>query len=464
MTALHLPTAYFIAGILYLVMPLSVWLLLGKEATKTTTLWCVGGSIFGVSLVLLGLRTHLPDWLTYGAANWLLFVGAALRGMALRHELNRSSHLGVMLVASALFFGVYEFCNVVLQDLTLRFVWASGVTSAVLIWVALLARQLQHRDASVSAQWLSWVYMALGVVTGLRALNVMVGWAQPGALAVDALGVLLIFLGVMTSIVGSIGFLGMFFERINRNALLAATAQARQEEAARLGDQIAQLDRRRSVGEIAASLAHELSQPLTNIYLITDRLDMELKQRGDPSLDKYLLDINRNAQKAGDILGRIRTFIRAKETTFERVDIGQVISDVGALIADLASNESVDVRMSLPTERVMVSGDPVQLSQILLNVFRNAIQATQGQHERVMRIDLKREENLAQITVIDNGPGLAPEVLARASTAFFSTKSEGLGVGLAISKSIAQHHGGSLNIGNHTGGGAKVELQLPAID
>ena len=303
-----------------------------------------------------------------------------------------------------------------------------------------------------------------GGVLGLRALNVLVGSAEPGALSVDALGVLLIFLGVLTSIVGNIGFLGMFFERINRDVLNAATAQAKQEEAARLGDQIAQLDRRRSVGEIAASLAHELSQPLTNIYLITDRLDMALKQRGDPSLEKYFVDINRNTQMAGDILGRIRSFIRAKDTSFERVDMGQVLNDVSALIHDLSSNESVDVRLSMPEKPVYVLGDAVQLSQIFLNIFRNAIQATQGQSERLMRIDLKREGNVAQITFIDNGPGLAPEVLPLASDAFFTTKPEGLGVGLSISQSIAKHHGGSLSIGNNPGGGARVDIQLPAID
>jgi signal transduction histidine kinase len=90
---------------------------------------------------------------------------------------------------------------------------------------------------------------------------------------------------VVTAIVGNIGFLGMFIERMNRETLESAKVQARQEEATRLSEQIAQLDRRRSVGEIAASLAHELSQPLTNIYLIADRMEMSLQQRQDESLN-----------------------------------------------------------------------------------------------------------------------------------------------------------------------------------
>jgi signal transduction histidine kinase len=104
---------------------------------------------------------------------------------------------------------------------------------------------------------------------------------------------LLIFLGVVTAIVSNIGFLGMHIERMNREALESAKVQARQEEATRLSEQIAQLDRRRSVGEIAASLAHELSQPLTNIYLIADRMELSLQQRQDDSLNKYFEDLNR---------------------------------------------------------------------------------------------------------------------------------------------------------------------------
>jgi C4-dicarboxylate-specific signal transduction histidine kinase len=292
----------------------------------------------------------------------------------------------------------------------------------------------------------------------------MFGFAQPTAMTSDPLSLMLIALALVTSVVGNIGFLGIFIERMNREALEAAKMQARQEEATRLSDQIAQLDRRRSVGEIAASLAHELSQPLTNIYLIADRMELALEQRQDQSLNKYFADLNRNTQKAGDILGRIRTFIQSKNTRFERVELSQVITDVGALIHDLAYNESVDLQVSLPAQAVAVWADPVQLSQIFMNVLRNAIQATQGQASRQLKIRVWREGEMAHITLTDNGPGLPTKALSQVGTAFFTTKTEGLGVGLSISKSIAQQHGGSLSIGNCPSGGAVVELQLPVVD
>jgi signal transduction histidine kinase len=464
MTPLHLPTAYFIAGILYLTMPVAVWLMLRKQNASSNTLWCLGGLSFGLSLILLGMRDQWPDVLTYGVAIWLLVLGPLLRVSALRHELQKSSLLTWLFVLSLAFIAVYGVFHVVLNNASLRFIWSSLGAAAAFGWLAFLAREVYRRDHTISARWIFVFYLALSVLLLLRVLSVMLGFAQPTAMTSDPLSVMLIALAVVTSIVGNIGFLGMFIERMNRDALESAKAQARKEEAARFSDQIAQLDRRRSVGEIAASLAHELSQPLTNIYLITDRIELALQQRKDESLNTYFQDLNRNTQKAGDILGRIRAFIQAKGSRFERVELSQVVKDVSALIRDLAYNESVDLQISLPTQGLAVRADPVQLSQIFMNVLRNAIQATQGQAVRRVHISVWRAYDTAHITLTDNGPGLPTEALSQVGTAFFTTKSDGLGVGLSISKSIAQHHGGSLSIGNSPSGGAVVELLLPVVD
>ena len=464
MTPLHLPTAYFIAGILYLIMPISVWLMLRKRQGLSNTLWCLGGLAFGLSLILLGMRGKWPDALTYEMAIWLLVLGPLLRVGALRQALQRPDWVTGLLALSLVHITVYVVLNVILDQPSLRFVWSSLGAAAALAWLALLARAVYRRDQSISALWIFVCYLALAAVLVIRIPGVLLGVSEPTAMTQDPLSSLLIFLGVVTAIVGNIGFLGIHIERMNREALESAKVQARQEEATRLSEQIAQLDRRRSVGEIAASLAHELSQPLTNIYLIADRMELSLQQRQDDSLNKYFEDLNRNTQKAGDILGRIRTFIQSKHTHFERVELSQVITDVSALIHDLAYNESVDLQVSFPPQGLAVWADPVQLSQIFMNVLRNAIQATHGQPSRQLRIRVWRNGAMAHITLTDNGPGLPAEALSQAGTAFFTTKSEGLGVGLSISKSIAQQHGGSLSIGNSPKGGAVVELQLPAVD
>ncbi|PVE41075.1 sensor histidine kinase [Limnohabitans planktonicus] len=461
--SIHLPTAYLIAGLLYLVMPLGVWLSLRRQRSATIHWWCIGGVIFGLSLILLGSREQLPDWLTHVVANTFLFLGVALRVIALRHALGRPLHWVWLLAGAVIFALVYEFFHGVLHNEQLRFIWGSGITAALLLHLAWLAFAIDRRDNSPSARWVAAVYLALGLVLAMRSMVVLLNMSQAGALNDDILTMLMVFLGVLSAIVGNIGFMGVFLERLTRQTGQLAMAQARNEESVRLSHQIAQLDRRRSVGEIAASLAHELSQPLTNIYLIAERAHLEVEKAGVQSVGKYLGDIERNTQNAVDILNRIRKFIQSKESQFERVSLNQVVKDIMDLTNDWILKEAVDVSLHLPAQAVWVMGDPVQLSQILMNICRNAIQATQGQAYRHIDLRIWREGNLAHLSIRDNGMGLTPEVLAQVSTAFFSTKSDGLGVGLSISKSIATHHGGSLTISNAPQGGAEVHLILPAL-
>ena len=463
MTLFHFPTAYFIAGVLFLAMPSALWLLLRQTPSRGLSLWCSGGLVFGLGLMLLGSRGVLPEWMTHGLANGLLFSGAALWILALRRKLGRSMPVMGLVVFNLLFWLVYELFNSWWINTTWRFLWSSSIVAGMLFWVAGLARELGLRRKSFSAQVVALVYMALGLLLSFRAISVLLGWTQPGALNADVLSMFVITMGVLTSVVGNIGFLGIVMERVTRKSLAIAQAQARQEEASRLLQQISQLERQRSLGQIAASLGHELSQPLTNLHLIIDRMAMAKEYQDGRSLPDDLQALQRNTQKATDILHRIRNFIRAKDIQFEQVELGQVIADVNDLIHDLSFNESVQIQVELPKEKSWVMGDAVQLSQILLNVLRNAIQATQGQPNRRIQITIRQEKTSHVLEVVDNGPGMTPDVLAQIATPFFSTKPDGLGVGLSIAKSIAQQHRGSLQIDNHPHGGARVCLQLPAL-
>lgn len=463
MATFDLPTAYLIAGLLYLLMAIAMWVLLRQDTSGASARWCLGGLFFGMSLTLLGQRGHLPDWVTYTAGNSMLFAAVVMHVLAMRQALGRPIKAFWAILAVAEFVAVFELFNTVLDLPFLRFFGAAALTSGAMLWAGGLAIQLRTQDRRVGATWISAVYLCLGSLLALRALLVLLEMEAPSLYHHDALSIFLILFGALAAIVGNVGFLDLQAERMRQSALQQATLQAREEEARRLGDQIAQLDRRRNVGEIAASLAHELSQPITNIYLISDSMDMVMERHKGANLRAHLSDLNRNAQKATDILNRIREYIRTKETVFERVELGQVISDMTALLRDLACKESVQLLVDADPGGVFVRGDPVQLSQILMNVCRNAIQATEGQAQRQVRIRVWQEKGLAYVEIVDNGSGLTSAILASVSTPFFSTKPDGLGVGLAISKSIAKKHGGDLVIDNALTSGARVELSLPAV-
>jgi C4-dicarboxylate-specific signal transduction histidine kinase len=239
-----------------------------------------------------------------------------------------------------------------------------------------------------------------------------------------------------------------------------------QEEARRLlGNQLAHLDRQRSMENMSASLGHELSQPLTAILtnaqvakrgLASDNLDrVQLAQM----LDKIVL----NTQRASQIVERIRGYIRPTLGQTQPVVLHQIILEVVALVADDARSSAILILLPLDFCPVQVLGDPVQLSQILLNMLRNSMDALKQADSREIHLSIRSEGEQAVVTIRDTGPGLSAEALTQAGVPFFTTKPTGLGMGICISRNIASQLSGTLTISNAGDGGALVELRLPMI-
>lgn len=269
-------------------------------------------------------------------------------------------------------------------------------------------------------------------------------------------------MGVGTFVLISVG---RHANQMARRELKTASDRARFEERRHLGEQIAQLDRQRSLGELSASLGHELIQPLTAILT-----NAQVVQRG---LQSSRLDVQQhmefnssiilNTKRAAEIIERIRTFIRPSAIWLEPVDMGNVVHDVASLVAtDLRRNKVLlDMVDCKPGAQVM--GDPIQLSQIVLNVFRNALDAMGPGPHRCLSVSCAISEGRVILRISDTGPGLTSDALAKVGSPFFTTKTAGLGMGFSISRSIAAQHGGVLTIANGPLSGAVAELNLPAV-
>ena len=176
-------------------------------------------------------------------------------------------------------------------------------------------------------------------------------------------------------------------------------------------------------------------------------------------LDKIVL----NTQRATQIIERIRGFIRPSASRREPVDLMRIAREVADLVADEARSHKVTFLFPEHAASVMVTGDQVQLSQIILNVFRNAIEALSQVERREIQVTCNTKEGRAILRIRDTGPGLSPEMLSMIGKPFFTTKSNGLGMGITISSNIAAQHGGKLSVTNANGGGAVIELNLPAL-
>jgi two-component system sensor kinase FixL len=229
---------------------------------------------------------------------------------------------------------------------------------------------------------------------------------------------------------------------------------------------LAHLTRVFTIGQLASSLAHELNQPLTAIlsnvqaaqrFMASDPIDLA-------EVRDILNDIVQDDYRASEIIRRIRAVVKNGDLEVTSVDLSDVIRDVVVLMHSDAISRGLRVALDLDQGSPPVQGDRVQLQQVVLNLLLNAFDAMEGVQpvDRVVDVKLKPEHNgMVGLAVVDRGHGIAPERLDKIFKPFFTSKPQGLGLGLSISRSIVEMHGGRLWAENNIDRGATFHVILP---
>jgi PAS domain S-box-containing protein len=233
-------------------------------------------------------------------------------------------------------------------------------------------------------------------------------------------------------------------------ALRTVETEARESEqryrAAQL--ELAHANRVITMGQLASSIAHEVSQPITAAvtYALAARRWLSAERPNFHEVDDALSLIVKEGNRAGEVVGRIRALIKKAPARKDAVEINDAILEVIALTRTEAANNGISVRMQLADGLPRIQGDRVQLQQVLLNLIINAIEAMRdvGEEERELLISSRNEADGVSVEVRDSGPGFAPAALERVFEAFYTTKPEGMGMGLPICRSIIEAHGGRL--------------------
>ena len=226
------------------------------------------------------------------------------------------------------------------------------------------------------------------------------------------------------------------------------TERKRAEEALRKTQmELAHANRVATIGQLTASIAHEVNQPLAAAR-INAASGLRFLSRSSPDLEevrKALERIVNDADRGGEIIGRIRALIKKAPSQKDRLAINDAILEVVALIHGEAVKNGVSVRTRLAEGLLAIEGDRVQLQQVILNLIVNAIEAMSGQNEAPRELLIgseKADPDGVLVAVRDSGPGLALENLDRLFEAFYTTKASGMGMGLSICRSIVEAHGG----------------------
>lgn len=241
-----------------------------------------------------------------------------------------------------------------------------------------------------------------------------------------------------------------------------------EQHARSLEMRLAQVDRFNLMGEMAAGIAHEINQPLSAIatYAQTGRRFLDREPGNTDALLEICEKIDAQARRAGQVIENVRKFIRRQEVSTELLDVNRVVAGVRDLIEVDAHAAGIPITFRYGDELPKVRGDAVQLQQVVLNLTRNAVDAMRGGSEvhRGIAVETLRTASGVRVSVTDHGPGVARSVGNDIFDPFVTTKSSGLGVGLAISRTIAQALGGKLEYGDNPEGGAVFSLELPAAD
>jgi PAS domain S-box-containing protein len=238
-------------------------------------------------------------------------------------------------------------------------------------------------------------------------------------------------------------------------AIVDITARKRAEEAQQ---ELAHASRLAMVGELTASIAHEINQPLGAILSNADAAEMMLEAE-PPAVDEVrhiLSDIRKDDLRANDVIQKLRGLLRKRDFEMQALDLNDIIAEVIVLVRGEARRRGVTVENQFTQNLPPVQCDKVQLQQILLNLFLNGMEAMAviPGDKRLTIYTTMRENGCAEVGVCDSGPGIAPENLARIFEPFFSTKKAGMGLGLSISRSLVEGHGGRIWAENLPDGGA----------
>jgi PAS domain S-box-containing protein len=231
---------------------------------------------------------------------------------------------------------------------------------------------------------------------------------------------------------------------------------------------LAHASRMTTMGELTASLAHEVNQPIAAASTSASTCVRWLTRENPdvPEAREAALAVVRNAKRAADIINRIRSISKKGESHRQLVDLNDVVVEIIALLRTEAQRYSVSIRTDLAANLPRVMADSVQVQQVLMNLIMNSIDAMKDV-DRLREISIKSqniEDRKAIITVSDNGTGLPPQRAEQIFDAFFTTKAYGIGMGLRISRSIVESHGGQLWAADNSPHGTTFSFTLPTSD
>jgi signal transduction histidine kinase len=488
---LNVQTIFWLDAFLYLMLHVAIWYGLARFRSPVVVLWSVSGIFSALGLCVLGSRDWLSTDVMVGAGLFLMAVGNWGRQTALR-SLNGPASRSWLWKSGVLNLGFLTLCYSLhfsgFPESTIMLVFYAFYTFNCLEYFFAGKRIALTHDKK-GANSVKWAGLILSISLGIKTLAML---ADVGAtdLYEASWDHAVVFVGQFTAMVMlCVGFMQIFVDQDHRSQMATEQQLAREQERASMALQHSQdlsvlLNEREEIirqltlsnksagmGALVASFAHELNQPLTANLLHAELLQAQLmaavqgvKQPDLKTLHDVAEAMVSDTQRAADIIRKLRNLFRMGKGEYSPLNLEPLVSDVLELVRSKL-NEA-DIMLTTEFDKnLLVNGDLTQLQQVVLNLLNNAIDAMVEGRTRYphLRLSAKAVDQYIDLQVQDNGKGVDPSRMEDVFSLFKTSKSEGMGVGLWLSRSIVEMHGGRLTFESEPGHRTVFTLRLPSI-
>jgi len=229
-------------------------------------------------------------------------------------------------------------------------------------------------------------------------------------------------------------------------------------------NQLVQSAKLATIGKVSAGIAHEINNPLNNIYLTAEVLLEDLPNIECEERFEMVNDILTQADRAREVVHHLLAFSRSRQAApLENIDLVALVKQTLAFLKNQIRISQVTVHSGFPEEPIMVNGNANQLQQVFVNIILNAVQAMGAGGILAVSVGIQGEK-MAEVRISDTGPGIPEDVKTHIFDPFFTTKNEGTGLGLSVSNSIIEEHNGKISVDSEQGKGTTFYITLPAIE
>ena len=485
-------TIFWVDAFLYLMLHVALWYGLARFRSRVAVMWSVSGIMSALSLCVLGSRGLMATdlivvWgqLLMGLGNWGRQVALrSIDGPADARWLWGSGLANVVFLAlsySLHFSGVPE------STLMVLFYAFYGINCLEYYWSG---RRMAQSHDSIGATSIRWAGLVLSGSLGIKALAMMTGYGSDD-LYQASWDHVVVFAGQFTGIIMlSVGFMQLFIDKEHRQRIATQEQLAREQEHTALAEQHSQAlsallaereeiirqltlsNKSAGMGALVASFAHELNQPLTATLLHAELIQSVVKNAKDgggnvdvPLIGTVAGHIVSDTQRAGDIIRKLRNLFRMSKGEFSRIEFKSLVLDVLDIVRVKMVEQKVHIFANFD-EGFRLVGDATQLQQVVLNLISNAIDSLHDidHRERILQVRGIVAKGFLELQIEDNGTGIPLDKQSEVFSLFKSSKSDGMGVGLWLSQSIVESHGGTLTFISHPGQGTLFTLRLPSTE